>query len=139
MALIIENAKRCEGVAPIMAHPLKWLRHISNPKSARRALGLSQSQMGKELARVHANGHGNRAYTRSAISHFEHGDYAVTAFTAEAYARLIAEAVSRATEGRVDVKVKFGRAWKFSPTMRCECGRMFEPRTRRQKKCKRCG
>jgi len=111
-----------------------------NPKSARRALGLSQSQMGKELARVHANGHGNRAYTRSAISHFEHGDYEVTPFTREAYAVLIAEAVSRATDGRVDVKVKFGRAWKFSATMRCSgCGRQFEPRTRRQKKCKRCG
>lgn len=139
MTLLIEASVGCEGVVPGLRQPLWGLRRIANPKSARQWLGFSLRQMGEELGRVHPNGHTGRAYTKGAVSRFESGDYRVTEDTRRAYALLVAEAISQATNGMVNVRARFGRRWKFEPVSNClSCGRPIILRRKRQRFCARC-
>jgi len=128
------NPEHSATVAPIVRQPVRALRHIVCPRTARLALGFSLSEMGRELGKVHPNGHGGRAYHKSAVAHWERGDYRMTADTQEAYRRVIESAANVAG---LKVKVKFGRAWSFRPMRVCECGRELEVKIN-EKKCVRC-
>lgn len=126
--------ERSATVAPIMRQPVSSLRHIVCPRTARRALGFSLSEMGRELGKVHPNGHGGRPYHKSAVAHWERGDYRMTTDTQEAYRRVVE---SVAGSAGLKIKVKFGRAWSFRPMRACQCGREFEVKSN-EKRCVRC-
>ncbi len=128
----------CEGVVRGLWQPLWGLRRIVGPKSARQWFGFSLREMGEALGRVHRNGHTGRAYTKGAVSRFESGEYRITEDTQRAYAILVAEAVSVATNGKVSVRARLGRHWKLEPILKCDCGRSFSPVNKRQRLCKRC-
>ncbi len=117
---------------------LTCLLGITGPKALRIELGLSQPQIGEALSLVHPNGHGGHAFKQCTISHYEIGTYRMTPETEKAYLVLIERWVAEKSDGRLAVRVRFGRTWRLTPLMVCECGARFRFKRITDKKCPRC-
>lgn len=75
---------------------------------------------------------------RCTISHYEIGSYRMSTETEEAYRVLIERWVAEKSGGRMAAKVRFGRTWKITPLMVCECGARFRFKRITDKHCPRC-
>jgi len=117
---------------------LSTLLGIRDPKTLRIELGLSQPQMGFALGEVHPNGHGGRPFARCTISNYEIGSYRMTPETEQAYLTLLQGWVADKSGGRLAVKVRFGRTWRITPLMVCECGARFRFRAVTDRHCPQC-
>ena len=111
---------------------------IKGPRDARIELGLSQPQMGKALAEAHPNGHAGHSFARCTISNYEIGSYSMTPETRIAYQRLLERHATERSNGRLTVRVRFGRTWRITPLMICECGAAFKFRAVTDRHCPKC-
>lgn len=132
------NRGGCARVAQGLRNLVTCLSGITGPKSARIELGLSQPRMGEELGLAHPNGHGGRPFQGCTISHYEIGSYRMSPETEQAYLVLIERWVTEKSAGRLAVKVRFGKTWRLTPLMVCECGSRFKFRNVTDRHCPRC-
>lgn len=123
---------------------LGMVKCIAGPLTFRRALGLSQAELGQLLAHYTHK----QAYTRSTISVWERvergvrlpGRYAMTPKTRQAYALLLADVVQVASDGRYFVNARLGaRRWHVRLAGQCrQCGRGFTVPRVGVVRCPRC-
>jgi len=126
-------------VAATLPRGLKWLFRIADPKSFRRAFRLGSLQsMGEWIGRYHPNGHKGRAYNRSVVLRYENGDRALTDDVKLSYSAIADALMREHTGGRVGIAISFGRAWKLTPFVVCQCRRLFTPEKITDTQCKRC-
>lgn len=109
---------------------MSTLKCIKGPLSLRRALGLSQSEIGRLLARYISKGE----YSQPTISNWERPERGVrmpaalemTDAARTAYRQLLAELL-QAVNGRYHLRAQMGRRrWRFQLLADCvACGRPF--------------
>ncbi len=138
MTFTTETKRGCATVAQRLRNGLTALLGIQGPMDARIELGMSLVKMGEELAKVHPNGHGGTPFHRSSVGHWEKGDYRMTPETEQAYLVLIERWITEQSDGRLAVRVRFGRRWHLTPLMVCDCGARFRFTRITQRRCPKC-
>lgn len=96
--------------------------------------------MGEWIGRYHGNGHGGRAYDKSAVYRYEQKARKLTKDVQESYKSIARAIMHEHTGGRVGLRIVMGpRRWKFEPVVVCgRCEKEFVPERISESMCKRC-
>jgi hypothetical protein len=122
---------------------VKVVHSLTTPTKIREALGFSQSQFAKVLSTYLG-----RTVTPGSIGMYEYAfrstghtfkKYAPTAKVVDAYRRILEDAVTLASEGRLRLKSRiFKTVWRFNLIGQCRlCDHDFVLKTSRSKTCPR--
>jgi hypothetical protein len=128
-------------VAATLPRGQKWLSRVIDPQSFRREFRIGTlSDMGDWLGRYHGNGHGGRAYDKSAIYRLEQRERKPTKDVQESYAAIANALMHERYSGRVRLVFRFGpRVWRVIPVVTCSaCGKDFTPERITDTQCRRC-
>jgi len=121
----------CAPSAPLVLHPLAVMAGIRSAADVRVALGLSQMQMGAQLAKAIGRA---AKYNRASIAHIEAGREAGRDLCG-AYIALLSHYLAQ-INARWEAR---GDGWQYAVFAPCaRCGESFRVRRMRQVRCGAC-
>lgn len=142
--------KGTTGKSRLTGHTLRAFRELRSARDVRHAIGLSLADMAGRV-----NGATGRAYARQTIANYEsparptydtvfhgkHQKYKMPADVIAVYRSLLAEAVTLASGGAIDVRITISKRalWRVDPIMRCAiCDHPFTVKRANTTRCNWC-